>query len=1455
MDAANPASGSEEPHSPSPTVSTLPASIGEYQASTDWQEYLERFEFSCFAQGIIDVQRKKALLLATVGQEAYATIKSVLSPLLPVNVPYKDLLEKIGQHFAPKKSVILSRFKFNQCVQTPGQSAADYISTLKRLAEKCDFGQTLDGMLRDRLVCGVMDPALQKRLLAEEDSLTFAVAEKLSLAAESVTRDVSQLTAGRADGSPAPEAVHLVTQRAPGRWRPAPESGSRSAGQPRAAAGQPRAAAAAEPRQAGGPGRVTAERPGAAALDGSRRGQRSCYRCGGLHDSRSCRFRDYHCHYCGELGHLKRKCVRGSDYLAAHAVTESAPSDDSLDEQDVCSVYTVGRPKCPPITAEVLMFGVPVQFEVDTGAASTLVSADTFRDVSAHGGHGGLELSRSDAKLRSYTGNAIPVLGEFSAVVKYEDQHLDLPVLVVDSDGPNLLGRDWLARLKLDWRHIQQVRNLGESPGSVVEKLKDEYRDVFSQELGCFKGVEVTFDVDDSVAPRFMKPRHLPYAYRRRVEQQLQSEVDAGVLEPVKTSAWACQIVPVLKANGDIRVCGNFKQTANRAIRVDRYPLPRVQDLLAQLAGGCVFAKLDLSSAYQQLTVSEEQRHLLTINTHRGLYRYKRVPYGVNAAVGLFQREMEKLLAGLPNVFAFLDDVLISGRDEEDLLRMVKEVLHRFQEAGVRVREDKCHFLVPSVEYLGHVISKEGVRPTGAKVEAVLGVQVPTNVKELQSFLGMVNYYSKFLPHRAHVLSPLFALLRKSARWTWGDREQRAFDECKQLLASDRLLVHYDPDVPLVLTCDASSKGIGAVLSHRFTDGTEKPVGFASRTLSNAEVRYSQIEREALGIIYGITVFRDYLYGVHFTLETDHKPLLALFGETRGMPDMTSNRLKRWALRLSEYTYSIRHKATREIPHADCLSRLPANGSPSESISEDTEAEKVLLAAHLDDIGSLSPQKLRLMTSRDPILSQVLHCIRTGWAKNPSADLQPYNSRQTELYEMDGVIMWGTRVIIPPKARDVILSELHACHFGAVKMKSVARSSVWWPGIDGEIERLSAGCEICQLSRPDPPQEELHPWQWPRRPWSRLHIDFAGPVRGKYYLVVVDSFSKWIEVEEMTTITAQATVSRLMTIFSRFGLPDLIVSDNGPTFVSAEFQAFLTRNGIVHRTTAPYMPSSNGLAERAVRELKTRLSKMTSTPVGDRISKWLFFYRTTPHSTTGETPSRLLLGYQPMTRFDRLKPSLECKVRGRQSVQVDQHKRRHTTVRSTFSSGDKVLARTYLKGRAVWRPATIVRCFHPMFGVQFDTGEVCKRHMNQLRSRSSNPPVTPHTSEVDNPLPVSQAPISSPNRFQCPSQPSSSPADPPRRLPEPWSGSPGSRRAAVPLSIAGGSSDGGVRAAPPAGAHDPGGRGLPRADDRQGASPARAAEEAAGAAGRRADGREERRYPMRDRRAPDRFAT
>lgn len=208
-----------------------------------------------------------------------------------------------------------------------------------------------------------------------------------------------------------------------------------------------------------------------------------------------------------------------------------------------------------------------------------------------------------------------------------------------------------------------------------VAELKKKYADVFSPELGCLKNVEVKFDLDQSVSPRFCRPRNIPYAYRKQVEEQLEAEVEAGILEPVRTSEWACQIVPIVKQDGkSIRICGNFKQAANRAIKVDKHPVPKGKDMFAKLSGEKVFAKLDLSRAYQQLKVAEQHRPLLTINTHRGLFRYRRLAFGVSSSVGIFQLEMERLLAGVPGVFIYLDDILLSGGSDDELLVRLERV-------------------------------------------------------------------------------------------------------------------------------------------------------------------------------------------------------------------------------------------------------------------------------------------------------------------------------------------------------------------------------------------------------------------------------------------------------------------------------------------------------------------------------------------------------------------------------------------------------------------------------------------------------------------------------------------------------------------------------------------------------------------------------------------------------------
>ena len=264
-------------------------------------------------------------------------------------------------------------------------------------------------------------------------------------------------------------------------------------------------------------------------------------------------------------------------------------------------------------------------------------------------------------------------------------------------------------------------------------------------------------------------------------------------------------------------------------------------------------------------------------------------------------------------------------------------------------------------------------------------------------------------------------------------------------------------------------------------------------------------------------------------------------------------------------------------------------------------AEHVLLIKHLSE-APLPAAQLKIWTAKDPLLAQVLQYIRVGWPEHTREDFKPYSSKRLELTELDGCIVWCGRVLIPEPGRKHILAELHSGHPGGSRMKALARMFVWWPGMDHEIEEAVQHCAECQQAQPSPPAAPLHPWQWPTRPWARIHIDFAGPLDNRMYLIVVDAHSKWIEAFPMTSTTAIKTIQILRTTFAHYGIPESIVSDNGPQFISSEFQQFCKTNGIRHILVAAYHPKSNGLAERAVKIVKDGLKKMSDGTVEDRIA-------------------------------------------------------------------------------------------------------------------------------------------------------------------------------------------------------------------------------------------------------------
>ena len=1121
--------------------------ISEFSGvADDWEAYLEQLESYFVANDVTAAGKKRAVLLSSCGTAAYKTIRSVLAPSKPTEVSYNDLTKKLTEHFSPTPSSIMQRFKFNTCVRHPEEKIGAYVTRLRELTQYCEFGDTLSDMLRDRLVCGVNNEQLQRRLLSESQ-LTFKKALEIAQTFETAARDAKDLQDAPRFTAP----VHNVT-RTPS--------------------------------------------------------QSECYRCGGHHNPLGCRHRESSCHNCGKKGHLARKCRNSQqlrpqlsqrlpplkkqsvfknahNYVETDSVTEEDDIDQLVDsseqqiddDDDVYTMFTLPSAKVAPIQLSVEIDGTPLLMELDTGASLSIISESVYKMLPSQP-----LLEPCSAKLRTYTGEAIKVLGSVSVTVRHNSQQRCLPLLVVAGEGPSLVGRNWLGHMNIDWHSVCYVQPLTE-----IEQLLTKHKEVFKESLGTVVGMTVKLHLKPDVSPKFCKARPMPFSVKRKVETELQRLEAEGVISPVRFADWATPIVPVAKRDGSVRICGDYKITLNQALEPEVYPLPKIEELFAALAGGLTFTKLDLSHAYQQLVLDERSAMVATINTHKGLFKYNRLPFGISTAPAHFQRVMENLLKDLPFVSVYLDDILVTGRSQTEHLANLNEVLTRLKDAGMRLKKNKCVFMTSEVEYLGHRISKDGLQPSESKVEAITKAPSPKNVTELRAFLGLINYYGKFLSHLSTTVAPLHKLLAKGSKWEWDKSQQEAFDKVKLQLASCKLLVHYDPDIKLVLSCDASPYGVGAVLAHRFDDGTERPIAFVSRTLAPAERRYSQLDKEALAIVFGLQKFNQYLFGRSFVIYTDHKPLSYLFDASRAIPQMASARIQRWAITLSAYSYSIEYKPGSCNANADAFSRLPLPHYPK---VVPTPADTVYLLDYLNST-PVTAVVLKKWTHTDPVLSKVRAHLMKGWNYS-SPELQPYFRIRSELSVEAGCVLRGNRVVVPLKGRAQVLELLHEAHPGIDRMKRLAREYVWWPKIDSDIDRRVKSCNACQLNRKAPEVAPLQPWEWPDKPWVRVHVDYAGPFLNRMFLIVVDAHSKWLEVHITANSTASVTIQKLRETFATLGLPQTLVSDNGPTFTSYEFQEFMKQNGIRHLKTAPYHPASNGLAERAVQTFKSAIKRM-----------------------------------------------------------------------------------------------------------------------------------------------------------------------------------------------------------------------------------------------------------------------
>ena len=1183
-------------------------SIKEFESSHDnWLTYKRRID-AWLRINKIEEDQKVDVLIALVGSEAVDLLVSLCTPNDITTKSYEDLTAMLSRHYHCGENEVISSYQFDTRNQAENETISDYIVALQKLSINCAFGDEnqLNKRLRNRLVVGVKEDAIRNRLLAEHD-LSWKRACEIAIQMD-MARYGSKLIHAQS-------SVNAVKQH-------------KSQQQHRFV--KPKSASHIDSDQ-------------------------KCYRCHGKHTADACRFKNAKCFNCNKIGHISKACrnkgnskteFRGSYQQKRGGRTNHISHDDDealYEVRDVASVNVVGSDE---VKVDVDINGTPISFTVDTASSVSIISEETYTKHFKS-----VLLRDSKAKLRGYTGHSIELVGEITVIAKYNGQEFQLPLLVAEGKRTSLFGRNWMERIRLNWEEILHIERKG---GNSLERLLKQYKTVFADGYGEMTPFKAHITLKDDVAPIFHKARPVPYSLREKVDKELDKQVGAGILKKVERSEWASPVVIVPKPDGSVRICSDYKVSINKVVEDTPYPLPTADDIFSTLAGGQAFTKIDLSNAFNQLKVDESSSQYLTINTTKGLFQPTRLPYGIKTAPLMFQNVMDQVLHGIPGVCCYIDDILITANSEAEHLHRLETVLQRLESHGIRAKHGKCSFLMSEVDYLGHKIDAIGIHPLADRVESIRNAKVPENVTELRQLLGLINYYGKFLNQLSTTLAPLHSLLRADAEWKWTTDCDAAVKTVKDQLTGDQLLIHYDPNKPLVLSCDASAYGVGAVLSHMMPDGSERPIAFSSRTLTKSERNYAQLEKEAMSIIFGVKKFHKYIYGRKFSLLTDHKALTTIFGPRKGVPTLAALRLQRWSLILMAYDYDITYRRSEEHSNADFLSRAPTNVA-----TENLELD-VNYFTYTNDL-PITAKEIGSATMKDPVLSRVKDFVMHGWPGKVDANLEPYHRRRDELSVDQNCVLWGLRVIIPERHQSALLQQLHEDHFGIVRTKAIARNYFWFPGIDKSIEHMISACPTCQTVQHDPVKSPLMPWKYPSHPWSRVHADFA-MFRNMNYLVVVDSFSKWFEVVPMKSTTASRTVEELRKLFAQHGLPEELVSDNGPQFIASEFEVFMRSNGVKHTKCAPYHPASNGQVERVVQILKTVLHKHTLDKSGvsesQRLQSFLLTYRTTPHAVTGRTPAELFLKRQLRTRLTLLKPNLMIDVQKKQEKQVnyrDQH--------------------------------------------------------------------------------------------------------------------------------------------------------------------------------------------------------
>ena len=1247
-------------------------------------------------------EAKVTYILLWIGQEGIRVFESW--GLADDHGDRKDPAKIFGrfeQHFEPKTNFRLNRFHLHGYRQSANESIDDFMSRCKLQAKQCKFNdQERSNRLIEQLIVGTRHKKIQEQLLGKDEKLTLDQAMDIARTHEATQSHMTQLHGSHPDTSiheqfiRQPKGNHgnvvnartcdFCSRRHPAGRDKCPAYGTvcKTCGQrnhwSRSAKCRPRSERRSDSRQ----------RTGGRDRQRSRSRPRK-----GNHGNGGKR----------QFNEVRSNDSKGLDdafeTLSFQSVGVDVIDNDTRDEVFTSIGITLRR---KPATLKA---------KVDTGAQGNLLPLRIFRRMypellGADGFPKEGSTTPTHARLSAYNGSKIEQFGTINLQCNYEGNNADAKFYVTDSSGPAIFGLPLCRDLKLVVLNCE-VTSKSECDRPIRSKaeLKHQYPDRF-EGIGKFaRKAHIT--LDPTVPPVVHPPRKCPIQLKDQIRKELDNMESLGVISKVtEPTDWVSSLAYSRKSDGRIRICLDPKDL-NSAIKRPHHRSLTLEEITHKLAGATVFSKLDARHGYWSVQLDDESRLLTTFNSPEGRYCFNRLPFGLSHSQDEFAQRMDMILEECNGAIGIADDVTVFGANMEDHNRHLHELMRVARKHGLVFNYDKCEIAQPSIRFFGVVFDAAGVHPDPDKVRDIANMPAPDCPRKMQEFLGMATYMSPFIQNLAHVSAPLRDLLKKDVDYIFTASHQKAFDEVKKLICEATTLRYFDPNKDTVVNVDASSRGLGAVLLQ-----DDQPVAFASKSLSETERRYANIEREMLAVVFGCERFHTYVYGKFFTVESDHKPLemISLKNLAAAPP-----RLQRMLLRVQQYDFKLRYKPGKEMAVSDALSRSPCANSTSIHLD---------VAVHPVQFSTQKLLELRDEVSKDTELQALKEYIVTGWPERqrdlPVA-MRDYWSYRDELTVEDGLLMKGNCVIIPVSLRAEVLKKLHASHQGIEKTRLLSRTCVFWNKIGSDIEIELAKCPVCPPRQKKQRSEPLLPHELPTRPWEFLGTDLF-ELDGCEYLVLSDYYSKFPIVRKIRgRVTSQAIINHLKCIMSEHGIPETIYCDNGGQFDSSWFRNFAEKWGFNVVTSSPHFPQSNGFAESQVKSVKSTLAKAKAANIDPEMA--LLVLRCTPVDSHLPSPAELL-------NARRFKANLPIRVRNDARDRVDVQNRliaRQLTQKKYFDQkagndlpelrvGQPVIIRHESKG--LWQPANVskVRSEPRSYEVETLDGKTLRRNRVHIRT-------------------------------------------------------------------------------------------------------------------------------------------